>query len=162
MNEVTSVLDRYPDEVAGLSTGRLEQEVGELSRIEDVARAKRHRRVAELERRRVGAGGQDGPVHTSSTASWLATEQGMSWGEAKREVRTALALEDMPLTRQALSRGEISGSVARVLVEARQAHPRAFPTVEGMVRVDGELDPEGWEGLLTALGAITDAWGPDR
>jgi hypothetical protein len=146
----------------------------------------------------------------SGTVAWLAAEQKLPWGEARREVRTALALEDMPATRDALASGEISGSTVRVLMEAREAHPRAFtadeddlvqraressatqfhrevdrwqaqvrsreqdrdraerlharrrlrafPTTQGMVRVDGELEPEAGEGLLTALGAIQDAW----
>jgi len=33
----------------------------------------------------------------------------------------------------------------------------AYPTPSGMVRVEGELDPEGGEAVLTALRAIVDA-----
>jgi hypothetical protein len=48
---------------------------------------------------------------------------------------------------------------------ADQAHERRFarrrlhasPTMHGMVRVDGDLDPESGEALLTALSAVMDA-----
>jgi hypothetical protein len=36
---------------------------------------------------------------------------------------------------------------------------RATPTADGMVRVDGDLDPETGGTLLTALRSVTDGWG---
>jgi hypothetical protein len=40
--------------------------------------------------------------------------------------------------------------------EARTLH--VSPTIGGMVRIDGDLDPETGQSLLSALGAVMDAW----
>ena len=119
----------------------------------------------------------------------------------------ARCLEDMPVARDAMARGDLSTSGARVLATAREADPEAFRRSEehlveaarvhsvgdlarvaaywrqaierehaldgdeelraqrrlhasrslpGTVRVDGTLDPESGETLLTALRAVTD------
>jgi hypothetical protein len=129
-------------------------------------------------------------------------------GSAHTQVATARALEQMPLTLEALEAGDVSLSAARILISARETDPEAFSrsepllvdaakihgipdlrrvvaywrqraalesgttaqgalrerrnlhasvTLAGMVRVDGDLDPETGEAFLTALGAVLDA-----
>jgi Domain of unknown function (DUF222)/HNH endonuclease len=48
---------------------------------------------------------------------------------------------------------------ARRLWEGRHLH--VSPTIEGTVRIDGSVDPESGQSLITALGAIQDAWAKD-
>ncbi len=48
---------------------------------------------------------------------------------------------------------------ARRLWEGRHLH--VSPTIEGTVRIDGSVDPESGQSLLTALGAVQDAWSRD-
>jgi hypothetical protein len=131
----------------------------------------------------------------------------MSYAEAKKEVRTAEALDAMPATRAALRNGEVSASAVQVLVSAAETNPEEFPgseasllgdardvsvkelaakvaewrrevdrgsgeldrrrherrsfniapTVDGMVKVRGELDPVGGQIVITALRAFVDA-----
>jgi hypothetical protein len=45
---------------------------------------------------------------------------------------------------------------ARRLFEGR--HLRVSPRMDGLVRIDGELDPEGGQTLITALRSVQDAW----
>jgi hypothetical protein len=60
-----------------------------------------------------------------STAAWLTDTYGVAAGAAKREVRTAAALGEMPEVRQAVVAGE--GPEAVVLLPcAKEAHPEAF------------------------------------
>jgi hypothetical protein len=145
---------------------------------------------------------------TSPLASWLARTHKVGWGQAREQVRTARALEEMRETRRALEEGDLSLFAARVLASARDADPEMFKVGEselveaarihsmadlqkvsafwrqrverersldpeerlrerrrlhasvsflGMVRVDGDLDPETGESLLTALGAVLDS-----
>jgi hypothetical protein len=48
---------------------------------------------------------------------------------------------------------------ARYLYRRRQLH--VSPVPEGMVRIDGDLDPECGQSLITALRSIQDAWARD-
>jgi Domain of unknown function (DUF222) len=181
----------------------IEEDFAELQRAVDLLEVERLRRLAEIDRRRLFE--RDGHL---SAASWLAVRFKVSWGLARDHVRAARSLEGMPATREALERGELSMSAARVLASAREADPEAFARSEeqlleaarihslddlqrvasywrqaverehvpsgdeklrerrrlhasvsllGMVRVDGDLDPETGETLLTALGAVVDA-----
>ena len=211
MSELRSVLEALSSEaLADLPDARIEEDFGELQRAAELIDAERLRRLAEIERR--GLYTRDGHL---STASWLATTFKVAWGAAREQVRTARALEEMPLTRRALDDGDLSMSAVRVLVAAREADPDAFRKSErqlveaacihsmhdlrrvaaywrqavereaakngeeklreqrrlhasvtflGMVRLDGTLDPETGETLLTALQAVLDAEsrsGPD-
>jgi hypothetical protein len=47
----------------------------------------------------------------------------------------------------------------RRIWEGRHLH--VSPTIEGTVRIDGSLDPESGQSLLTALRAVQDAWARD-
>lgn len=206
---VMSTLRSGLDELRGtelrfLSDGELEGRLDEIARASGVLEAERARTVAEIERRGIHA--QSG--HLSIT-SWVEHRTQTTWSEAARQVRTARALEAMPVVREALYEGDVSPSAVGQLVAARDAHPEAFalaehtlvdaartlpprelrravahwkdvvdsdaasqsdrerferrglhvsPTFEGMVRVDGNLDPETGQTLMTALRSITDVW----
>ncbi len=66
--------------------------------------------LAEFDRR---SGWQD--TGFSSTAEWLAWRIGIQPGAARERVRTALALEQLPLTSEAMRNGELSFTKVRAL-----------------------------------------------
>jgi hypothetical protein len=168
----------------------------------DRLQVERLRLIAEANRRRSFA--RDGFV---SASAWLADKNRTTFGTAKREVAMASALEDMPRTRKALERGELSAAAAGLLVKAHEAAETAFesheatlvaearrlpigalrtrmaawvqkvdpegaeeraevrytrrqlcvfPGADGMVRINGDLDPESGAPVISALGAIVD------
>src|SRR5207245_2412390 len=131
-----------------------------------------------------------------------------TFAQAKRDVMLARALEEMPATRAALEKGEVSAAAANVLVQARETVTAQFessegslveaakrlpvgalrakiaewvhtvddesaeeraerqyerrrldvaPASNGMVRMEGELDPETGCPIITALGVLVDA-----
>src|SRR6266536_2053843 len=164
-----------------LSDTELEDRLSELRRASGVIDAESARTLAEVERR--GSYADSG--HLSIT-SWVEHRFQASWSEAANKVRAARALEAMPEVREALYDGEVSPSVVGQLVAAHEASPEEFskveatlvdaeaaaradserydrrglhvsPTLEGMVRVDGNLDPETGQTLITALRSVTDA-----
>jgi hypothetical protein len=92
----------------------IEEDFAELQRAVDLLEVERLRRLAEIERRRLFE--RDGHL---SVASWLATRFKVAWGTARENVRVARSLEEMPLAREALERGDISFSGVKVLVAAR-------------------------------------------
>jgi len=79
--------------------------------------------VAEFDRR----GGWK-PAGHRSCAHWLAFRTGISLGPARERVRAARALEQLPLTSEAMSRGELSFSKVRAL--SRVADDLATPEEE--------------------------------
>jgi hypothetical protein len=204
MSELRSVVESLRSEtLPELPDARIEEDFSELQRACELLELERLRRLAEIDRR--GIYERDGHL---SAASWLAKTHKVGWGQAREQVRTARALEEMPETRRALDDGDVSLSAARVLVSARDVDPEMFKEGEhelvdaarihsmadlqkvtafwrqrverersldpeerlrerrrlhasvsflGMVRVDGDLDPETGECLLTALGAVLDS-----
>ena len=204
MSELRSAIDALESEsLRDLPDARIEEDFSELHRAIERLEVQRFRRLAEIDRRRLYE--RDGHL---SAAAWVAKTHRVSWGAARSQVRTARALESMPLTGRALADGDISLSAACLLVESRRAEPEAFERTEselvraasihpitelekvtafwrqraereqgvdpeeklrerrrlhasvtwrGMVRVDGDLDPENGETLLTALDAVLDA-----
>jgi Domain of unknown function (DUF222)/HNH endonuclease len=181
---------------------KLQADLVEMERAGRVLEAERLRRIGELDRRQA-----DARDHVS-TPAWVANRLGASLPVAAQQVRMARALNDMPSVRDALASGEMSSSAVRVLVDAREEHPRAFggaedlfvraartlpvrqlqaavarwsanvdsraleertarlrrrrrlrvcPVVSGMVRVEGELDPETGQTVMTALRSVVDA-----
>jgi Domain of unknown function (DUF222) len=204
LSGLRSVVDELRAEaLAELADAIVEEDVAELQRACEQLEVERLRRLAELDRRRLFE--RDGYL---SAASWLVSTCRLGWGAAREQVHLARALDQMPKTRDALERGEMSLAGVRVLAFARNADPEAFAAVEdslveaarihsvadlsrvaaywrqaveaddaergeealrrrrrlhasvslqGMVRVDGDLDPETGETLLTALGAVMDA-----
>lgn len=204
MSGLRSALEEYRrEEPAELPSAHVQEVFGELHRSAESLEAERLRWLAVLDRQ--AAYVEDGHL---STASWLVATFGMSWGQARTQVRLARSLRDMPRTMEALASGEVSSAAVRILASAHDAHPEAFPeheevlleaaqshtvkeldhvtrywaqaldteqalrdqddmrdrrrlhvspTVFGMVRVDGDLDPETGETLITALRAVQDA-----
>jgi uncharacterized protein DUF222 len=203
MSELRSVVEQLRSaSLPELPDALIEEDFEELHRALELLEVERLRRLAEVDRRRLFE--RDGHL---SVASWLVTKFKVAWGTAREQVRMARSLEDMPAARDALDRGDLSMSAARVLVSARQADEEAFRRSEeqlveaarihsvselgrvagywrqavereqmlsgeeklrarrrlhastslfGMVQVDGTLDPESGETLLTALRAVMD------
>jgi len=204
LSEIRSVVEQLRSaSLPELPDALIEEDFEELHRVLELLEVERLRRLAEIDRRRLFE--RDGHL---SAASWLVTRFKVAWGTAREQVRMARSLEDMPVAREALDRGDLSMSAARVLVSARQADEEAFRRSEeqlveaarihsvselgrvagywrqaverehaldgeeklrahrrlhastslfGMVQVDGTLDPESGETLLTALRAVMDA-----
>lgn len=205
MSELRSVVESLRSEsLASLADAAVEEDFCELQRACEQLEVERLRRLAEIERR--GLFQRDGHI---SLAAWLTARLGLRWGSARRDVRLARTLDQMPETRRAVHEGEIPLDAARVLARARETHPDAFPEAEaqlleaarvhsvadlhrvttfwsqhvtarqlgtaddaelrtrrnlhasvtlgGMVRVDGDLDPETGETFLAALDAVPDA-----
>src|SRR6266550_946082 len=129
MSELRSALETLRAEVLPeLPDARIEEDFAELHRMGELLELERLRRLAEIERR--GLFGRDGHL---SAASWLAERFGVAWGSARGAVRTARALDHMPVTRDALQAGDLSMSAARVLIEAREANPHAFERSEAQL-----------------------------
>jgi hypothetical protein len=217
VSELRSAIEGYRSEALGeLPDARAEEDFAELQRARESLEAERLRRLADLDRR--GIYRADGHL---SAVSWLVAVFGIGGGQAKRDVSTARALEDMPMVREAFEEGAISSSKVRMLADAQRAEPEAFgsseamlleaagihsvrglgrvvgywreaaenarrssygfgdedplherrhlyasPTMSGMVKIDGLLDPENGETFLTSMGAVHDVWarsgpGPD-
>jgi hypothetical protein len=182
---------------------QLEEDLVELERAGRMLQAEHLRRLAEVDRR--GAYRRDGYL---SISGWVAGRLRIGSQAATGEVRMARALRDMPLTREALGAGDVSGQATRLLVRAKEAHPTEFvddeavllegarklrvrdlfralehwrqavdpvgaaeedelrfqrrflhvsPTLYGMVRVDGELDPETGQCVMTAIRSVQEA-----
>jgi hypothetical protein len=191
------------EDLGSLPDARAEEDFEELQRGLEALEVERLRRLGDLRRRRIHE--RDGHA---SMVSWLASRFRMAFGMAAQLVRLATALEVMPLTRRALSAGDITPTSAHVLAAAREADPESFvaseellvgaaaslpirrlqqavaywrmalddragvdraaslrarrhlhvsATIFGMVRVDGDLDPETGQTFMTALGAVCDA-----
>ena len=204
MSELLSAIDALAaEDLSPLPDARAEDDFALVRRARERLEVEFLRRLADIERRGIHA--RDGHV---STVSWLADTGKVGWGTARKELTTARALEEMPLTRRAVEAGDLSLSAAELLVRTREADPEAFREAEGMlveaaevhsmgdlqrvagywrqaaeraqgedpddqlrarrrlhasvtflgmVRVDGDLDPETGETLLTALRAVMDA-----
>jgi hypothetical protein len=204
MSTLRSALDELSaEDLRHASDEVLEADFAELERAAGAVEAELARRAAEIDRR--GSFRRDGYL---SISSWLAHRFRMAFSAATQLVRVALALEQMPRTREALSQGEISRWAMAILVAAHEVDPDEFsrveealvdtartlpirdlkravahwrdavdhrwaeedaehvfqlrrlhvsPTLEGMVRVDGEFDPETGQVLITALRTVLDA-----
>ena len=120
--------------LADLPDAQAEEEFIGLHRRIERLESEKLARLADLQRR--GSFKRDGYL---SVASWLAHKLKLGWGQAKDQVRTALALEEMPGTRAAVDEGELSLSAAKVLVQAREVDPDAFsgsePTLVQAARI---------------------------
>src|SRR5438477_9286713 len=122
MSELRSAIDELEAEsLTELPDARIEEDFSELHRAIERLEMQRLRRLAEIDRRRLYE--RDGHL---SAAAWVARNHRVPWGSARSQVHTARALEAMPLTRRALSEGDISLGAARVLADARHAEPEAF------------------------------------
>ena len=83
-------------DLSSLSDGELEQGFGVLQPRMQVLEAERLRWLSEIERRKV----YEADGHLSAQA-WLASRHRVSFPEATRQVRTARALDEMPVAREA-------------------------------------------------------------
>jgi len=85
----------------------------------------------------------------SSTAEWLAWRVGIGLHAARERVRAALALEDLPLTSEAMQRGELSFAKVRALT--RVARPENEATLLAFARAGSAANLErvvrGWKAL---------------
>jgi Domain of unknown function (DUF222)/HNH endonuclease len=205
VGELESVLDELEaQDLGSLPDAALEENFARLQRSAERIEVLRLRHLAQLDDRQPYL--RDGYL---SISSWFAQRHRVAYSTAIRDVRMARALEAMPKTREALAAGDISGSAARVLSEARETDHEAFteaepllveaatrhsvgdlrrvvahwrngvesrhvfeegedylrerrrlhvsPTVFGTVRIDGDLDPDTGETVLTALQSCLDA-----
>ena len=119
MSELRSVIETLRTEVVSqLPDARVEQDFAELQAACEALEAERLRRLAEIDRRRLFE--RDGHL---SAASWLVARHCVTWGEARRAVVIARALERMPIVR-GFDAGAVSLSAARTLVDAHDAGPR--------------------------------------
>ena len=126
MSELRSAVEAFRSEtLSRLPDARIEEDFAELQRVAELLEVERLRRLAEIERRRLFE--RDGHL---SAASWLATTHRVGWEKARASVRSALALEEMPLVRRALEDGDISMSEVDLLVSARDEDPQAFQGAE--------------------------------
>ena len=100
--------------------------------------------LAEFDRR---SGWQD--TGFPSTAEWLAWRIGIKAGAARERLRTALALEQLPLTAEAMKNGELSFAKVRALT--RVARPDNETTLLEFARAGSAANLErvvrGWKAL---------------
>jgi hypothetical protein len=122
---------RWPDE-------ELERGIVALQRAIDRLSVERLRLIAEVNRRKAFT--RDGYV---SASAWLADRNRTTFGTAKRDVAMAAALEEMPRTRKALERGEVSSAAAEMLVKAREAAEAAFEAQESSLVSEARKLPIG-------------------
>src|SRR5919106_2302656 len=204
MSTMRSVWDELRiRDLGAVSDDELASYLDDLEHTDRFVDAERARALAELERREVVA--RDGHL---SLASWMVARHGVAPSTAAGHVRMARALEQMPVTAEALAGGEVSSAAVSLLVSAQEAAPGPFEQAEdalvdaarslpvmklrdavaqwrekadaeramqdeerrferrrlhlsaaldGMVRVDGELDPVTGQTVITALRAVEDA-----
>ena len=101
MSELRSAVESLRGEtLVSLPDARIEEDFAEIRRIVDQLELEAHRRLAEIERRRLFE--RHGHL---SAAGWLASAFKMSWGVASDHVRVARALDEMPATRVAVEAG---------------------------------------------------------
>jgi hypothetical protein len=138
---------RVPDE-------DLERDIVTLQRVIDRLQVERLRLIAEVNRRKSFA--REGFV---SASAWLADKNKSTFGTAKRDVAMASALEEMPRTREALERGELSPAAAGMLVKARDAAEAAFESKEAQLVAEARSLPVG--ALRTRLASWVQKVDPD-
>ena len=132
MSSLRSALEELQSEdLWSVKSEQLEADLEELERAARVLQGERLRRIAEVDRRSEYR--RDGHL---SISGWLASRLRIGVQAATAEVRSARALQEMPLTRSALAGGEISGQAVRLLVRAKEAHPEDFSRDE-QVLLDG-------------------------
>jgi hypothetical protein len=122
MSGILSALEEVQaEDLWAVSSEQLEADLVELERAARVLQAERLRRIAEVDRRREYQ--RDGYL---SISGWLANRLRIGVQAATAEVRSARALQEMPLTRSALAGGDVSGQAVRLLVRAKETHPGDF------------------------------------
>jgi Domain of unknown function (DUF222) len=113
------------EDLSGLGAGPLEARLVQLETLVRTITAEHLRTISEIERKQTFR--RDG--HRSTTA-YVAHTLGVSSVDASKQAHQALALSQMPLVREALSRGDLSISALAELTEVQQVHPEAFAQAE--------------------------------
>jgi hypothetical protein len=126
VSELRSAIDALDVLVlAELPDALIEDGFAEVRRARERLEVIELRFLAEADRRQIHA--RDGHL---STTSWLASVHKASAGSAKAQVEAARALEQMPVTLEALRSGEVSLAAAKMLAFSRQTNPEAFEVAE--------------------------------
>jgi uncharacterized protein DUF222 len=123
-------LDSAIEEMSGhdlgrLGAGALEARLVEIESASRTLAAERLRTISEIEHKQTFR--RDG--HLSASA-YVAHTLGISPAEASKQTKQAHALEQMPLVRDALTRGELSTCALTELSEVHEIHPEAFAEAE--------------------------------
>ena len=122
MSTMRSVWDELRiRDLGAVSDDELASYLDDLERTDRFVDAERARALAELERREVVAG--DGHL---SLASWMVARHGVAPSTAAGHVRMARALEQMPVTAEALAGGEVSSAAVSLLASAQELSPKQF------------------------------------
>ena len=126
MSTLRSVCDdlRIGD-LRAISDDELASYLDDLEHTDRFVDAERARALAELQRRQVFA-----RVGQLTLASWMVARHGVAPSTAAGHVRMARALEQMPVTAEALASGEVSSAAVSVLASAREAAPERFERAE--------------------------------
>ena len=127
--------------------------------VAEPTEAEQARRLAEIQRRQTWR--RDGYL---STVAWVGHRFRTGFGAAMRRVREASSLEDMPWPTGARPWTDPKRSRTRSgdgRCAACTCPPPLYlsPTLDGMVRVDGTLDPETGQSVISALDAVMDGEG---
>jgi hypothetical protein len=99
--------------VSELTNVQLEEEIQRLAAHIDAALCEWLGMIAEFDRREAW-----GELGLASTAQWLSWRCSIGPGTAREHVRVARALDELPLTRVAFARGELSYSKVRAITRA--------------------------------------------
>ncbi|MGH8887897.1 MAG: DUF222 domain-containing protein, partial [Egibacteraceae bacterium] len=111
----------------------LAERVERLHRVETVVVAEKLRRVAQVDAR--GAWRAEG---ARSTADLLARRLRLTRGEARAQAETAVGLEGLPETAQALREGKVGLGQAQVAVQtAKELRPDVREELDRLVAGDG-------------------------
>jgi len=114
----------------------------------------------------------EGSISVASAAMLCAAREADAEAFARCEVTLVDAARRLPVRDlvRAIDHFRALADADAVVGEARRRFERrrlyASPTLDRMVRVDGDLDPETGQVVITALSSVVDAWarsqGPDR
>ena len=147
-------LDAMTDEeLAALPDARVEDAFARTQAAIERLEVRRLRLLAEVDRRRSFE--RDGFL---STATWLAGSFRLAYPAARKLLHLARAIRQMPRTKRALTRGEISGSALELLARAREVDPPAFDAAEPeLVEAATRHSIAGLSRVLTSWRLLADA-----
>jgi hypothetical protein len=115
-----------PGDVLGrMSDDEVERTLLELQRHLNAASAWFHHAVAEFDRRHIAD-----REYVLSTTQWVRRFCRLSASAAATTLRTARALDDMPVVGKVARAGDLTGPAVRQIAAARMRHPGEFPLHE--------------------------------
>ncbi len=115
-------------DVSGADAARAVEEYAEIERYAAMAKVRAARRVAETQAYK-RSGDKD-------AAGWFARTTGSSKRDAGRSLAAAKSLDDLPATRAAAERGELSEQQLREITDAATANPAAEQELLDAARTD--------------------------